>query len=409
MHGHEVEYDVEQTEQLSQVGSTPIIVSAIVGAVALLLGLFAANAEDSGGIRHFLFAYLIAFCFFLSISLGGLFFTALQHLTRAGWSVVVRRLAELVAQGFLPLAILFIPILLSVTTGVSSLYPWDNPKILETNHKLAGKASYLNEGFFLIRVLAYFVGWYFLSYWFLKKSATQDRTGNPQITNTMERVAAPTMIFFGLSISAASIDFLMVLDPDWYSTIFGVYYFAGSFMAFFATMIIAVYVLQAKGLVKIPITVEHRQDLGKLLFAFNCFWAYIAFSQYMLIWYAALPEETQWYKTRQTEGWAFIAVLLIVGHFVLPFLGFMSRYVKRNPKALLFWAVYMLVLHWADLFFIAMPEYSPDTVTFGMIEILTFIGIGGLWLAGVIKLGWNHYLIPIRDPRLKESLNFHNS
>lgn len=205
----------------------------------------------------------------------------------------------------------------------------------------------------------------------------------------------------------------MSLDPHWFSTIYGVYYFAGSVMSFMAVLGILSVGLQKQGLLKEAITVEHLHDIGKLMFGFMCFWAYIAMSQYLLIWYANIPEETVWYKARQEHGWQYVSILLIAGHFAIPFVGFVSRYAKRNATTLVFWSVLLLVMQWVDLFwlvypnFIAEGQFQAPPVPF--VELAALIGVGGVWLAGILYFAADKPLIPLKDPRLAESLAFHNT
>jgi hypothetical protein len=200
----------------------------------------------------------------------------------------------------------------------------------------------------------------------------------------------------------------MSLDAHWFSTIYGIYYFGGSMVAFFAAACLAIAWLRRMGLLRELVGTEHLHDFGKLLFGFNCFWAYIAFSQYLLIWYSNIPEETQWYLRRQQNGWGVISLVLIFGHFAIPFLGMMSREVKRNLAAMTFWSVWLLGMHWLDLYWLAVPQASPAGPTLGLMDLACFVGCGGLFAASWLWLAGSCPLVPVRDPRLPESLAFHN-
>jgi hypothetical protein len=379
-----------------------------IGAGALLCaGVVGFAAGD--GLKSVSYAYLVSFAFFLSISLGALFFVLIQHITRAGWSVVVRRIAELLACGVAPLAILFLPILLPVLAGSSPLYEWNDADVVAGNALLQKKTPYLNASFFTVRWVIYFAAWSLISWRLLAWSRRQDAEQGNGVdwAGRLEQFSCPMAFVAALTLTFASIDLLMSLAPEWFSSIYGVYYFAGAMVSSLATMTITVMWLQNRGLLK-QVTVEHQHDLGKLLFGFNCFWAYIAFSQYLLIWYSNIPEETQWYKIRQENGWQYVSILLIAGHFAIPFLGFMSRYVKRNSTGLTFWAVWLLVMHYIDLYWLAVPQQSPEGPVFGFSLVLCLLGIGGLYLAGVLWLAGDRPLLAHGDPRLPESLEFHN-
>ena len=376
------------------------------GAIGLLIaGLIAVTSNNW---ERFQFSYLHNFCFVLSISLGALFFILIQHLTRAGWSTVVRRLAEMMTNGIIPLAVLFVPIVFLLLNGSDVLFLWNNKELAATDPLLVHKQIYLNPMWFTIRALVYFAFWILCSRYYLMTSAKQDKTGDPQLSLRMERYSAVSLILFALSITFASVDWIISLDPRWFSTIIGVYYFANANVAFYATLAIVVYCANSKGLLNGTVNAEHRHDIGKLLFGFNCFWAYIAFSQYLLYWYANIPEETMWYMRRQENGWELVSMILIVGHFAIPFLGMMSRTVKRNPTQLFCWAVYLLIMCWIDLYWLIIPEVSPGTPAPGLIDLGCLVGIGGFFVFGAVKLSEQFTVLAVKDPRLQESLAFHN-
>ncbi len=200
----------------------------------------------------------------------------------------------------------------------------------------------------------------------------------------------------------------MSLTPHWFSTAYGVYYFSGAAVAALSAVILLLIALQAHGQLVTTITTEHYHELGKLLFAFIVFWGYIAFSQYMLIWYANMPEETEWYMPRQEGGWLAVSLILLFGHLFIPFLGLISRHAKRNKKMLGFWAVWMLVVHWFDMLYLVGPATESPGVLFGLINACCLVGLGLLFLAGVLRLAGDRSLVPTKDPRLGESLGFEN-
>lgn len=381
--------------------------TAMIAGVAGM-GIAGIVAMSSDNWTRFFFSYLHNFCFVLSITLGALFFVLIQHLTRSGWSVVVRRLAEIMTTGFIPVAVLFSPVLLLVLGGSDALFLWNNPETAAADPLIKGKMIYLNSTWFFVRAFAYFAFWILCSRFYLKVSTDQDQSGDPALTLKMERWSALSIILFALTLSFAAIDWIMSLDPHWFSTIIGVYYFANSVVAFFASLAIFIYYLNSKGILAKSINAEHRHDVGKLLYGFNCFWAYIAFSQYLLYWYANIPEETIWFARRQENGWEIVSMILIIGHFVIPFLGLMSRTVKRNSKQLFLWSIYLLAMCWIDLYWLIIPEVSPTSPALSLIDIGCFVGMVGFFVFGVFKVSGTQYLVAKQDPRMPESLAFHN-
>jgi hypothetical protein len=374
------------------------------GLVVALIGLVGSSLLGFNNPQQFYFSYLVSFLFFLSIALGALFFVLVQFATKAGWSVVVRRIAENIA-GTLPLfLLLFIPLL----TGMHELFHWSHADVVANDPLLQGKAAFLNTTFFTIRAVFYVACWTFLGWWYFRNSLKQDVSGDPKITHKLQFWSGPSLILFALTLTFASIDWIMSLDPHWYSTMYGVYFFAGCVVAIYAFMSIITADMQRTGLLKNLITIEHFHDLGKMLFAFVVFWSYIAFSQYLLIWYANIPEETVYYAHRMEGSWLYVGVTLMVGHFFIPFFYLMSRHVKRNKTLLLIGSVWMLGIHYVDLYYLVMPTLHAHDVHLSLLDLSTFLGIGGFFVASV---GWimnKNYLIPIKDPRLAESLAFEN-
>ncbi len=383
-----------------------LLVASGIAAVLGLGGLLALATAGGAGWDRALHAWLVAFAFYLTLSLGALFFVLLQHVTRAGWSVVVRRLAEGMAALFPVLALAAIPILV----GLPRIYHWAEPGAAAHDPMLAAKAGWLDPGFFTIRMVVYLVLWSLLGWYFFSRSVKQDATGDPGLTVTMERRAAPGMILFALTLNFASFDLLMSLDPHWFSTIFGVYVFAGSVVVFFAVLPHVAHWLQHRGELLHTVTIEHYHDMGKLLFAFVVFWAYIAFSQFMLIWYGNIPEETEWFLKRQTGEWTWVSLLLIFGHFVVPFVLLLPRSTKRRVHRLLLVSALMVAMHWVDLYWIAMPELSPSgVVPVNLADLAAMVGLGGVYVGAWVLRMRRHFLVPARDPRLAESLAFENA
>lgn len=373
------------------------------GAALGLAGLAASYALGGGEEKvRALYAYLVAFMYFLSIGLGGLFFVLLHHLARSGWSVVVRRLAEHVSATLW----LFVPLFLPIAWNAGEIFEWMHA---EGDPLLEHKAPYLNPTFFFVRAFVFFAVWVAFSYAYRRASIRQDESGDTKVSGRLRTFSAIGMVLFAFSLNYSSIDWMMSLHAHWFSTIFGVYFFAGSVVAILAAVILLSMGLQASGYLRNIVTAEHYHDLGKLLFAFVVFWAYIAFSQFMLIWYGNLPEETTFFGHRWNEGWQNLSIFLAAGHFALPFLYLLSSDVKRRRATLAIGAVWMLFMHLVDIHWLILPSL-PESHGFHpqLVDLTTLVGVGGLFLAVV---GWNlkgRRLVPVRDPRLAESLAFEN-
>ncbi|HVS66237.1 MAG TPA: hypothetical protein VMT85_22350 [Thermoanaerobaculia bacterium] len=375
--------------------------------IGLAVGVIAAAVSGllaAGNARQFYYSWLVAFLFFLSVGLGSLFFVLIHHATKAGWGVVVRRLAEYTAACLPVLLLLFVPIYL----GRAELYHWTDAQAVAHDHVLSNKAAYLNVGAFVVRALVYFALWSFLALLFLRLSRRQDATADEGLSRQMIRWSGPAILIFALTLTFASFDWIMSLEPHWYSTMFGVYFFAGSVVACFAFLCLLTVTLQQAGCLRDVLTLEHFHDLGKLLFAFTVFWAYIAFSQFFLIWYANLPEETAFFFQRTEGSWLAATRLLVVGHFVVPFFFLMPRSIKRRRPLLLLGASWMLLMHWLDLYWLVMPNLHPEGVRLSLLDLTCFLAVGGLFLAVLGALLRSGALVPIKDPRLVESLEFEN-
>ena len=371
-----------------------------VGVIGVAVSYFLRSGHE----QQFHASWLVSYLYFLSIALGGLFFVMVLFLTKAGWGVTVRRLGENVMVTLPMFAVLFLP----VVQGMGEVFHWSVPGAADHDPLLQAKAKYLDKSLFLWRAAAYLVIWTLLAWFFSRQSHGQDRTGDHRVTRRLQMVSAPGVILFAFSVSFAAIDWMMSLDPHWFSTIFGVYYFSGCLVGIFAFLIVMILLLQAGGLLHNIVTAEHFHDLGKLLFAFTVFWTYIAFSQYFLIWYANIPEETIWYLHRLEGPWLGMTIFLAMGHFIIPFFYLMSRTIKRIKPLLLLGAIWMLFVHFVDIYWIVMPTQSHGGIHFGILDVTTFLGVGGLF---VFAVGWvmgRRALIPVKDPRLPESLGFEN-
>lgn len=397
MSGLDLDNVSPQKFQLDPKLKTAMAALACGGGVLLALGFMV----DHERAWH---AYLVSFFYFTCLAMGGLFFTALQHMASAGWSVNIRRLSEALTA-FIPyLIVLGLPI---VFFAGKDLYLWLDADVVAADPILTGKAAYLNKTFFAIRFVLFAGAWAFFAKKIVGFSLQQDNDGKDEWTTLALKWSVIFVLFFALSFSFFSVDFLMSLEPHWFSTIFGIYCFAGMFQATLALLcLISMYVIH-KGWARGLITIEHVHDLAKYTKAFTVFWAYIAFSQFMLIWYANLPEETIFYLHRSHGGWLYISVGLIVFRFVVPFLALLPRWAKRTPSHLATVCVLILVMQYVDLYWLVYPNYSNEFVAFSWMEIGAFVGfLGGFGLV-VTQFLAKYNLLPIKDPRKSESTNHH--
>lgn len=382
------------------------MIFGVVGVAGL--GLSLTTMGGKVGDENFYHAYLTALMSWLALGLGGMFFTLVQHATRAGWSIVCRRIAEHAMLTLVPLSILAIPV---AFLGVHELYHWADAEHLDAI--LKAKQPFLNEGFFQVRTLIYMAAWAGVSILFWRWSTSQDKARDPVALTHKMRFAAPFgIMIFTLSMTFGAFDWVMSLDPHWFSTIFGVYYFAGCVTTIHAFIAIVVILLHRSGHLRGVVTQEHFHDLGKMMFAFTVFWTYIGFSQYMLIWYASIPEETHWFSYRGHGDFLTLSLVLVGARFVVPFLGLMSRKIKRNPRTLIVAAVWVVCAQVVDMIWLVHPPLANARgsmeLNIGLADVTTFIGIGGIVLATFTWALGRAALVPMKDPRLEESINFEN-
>lgn len=375
----------------------------LAGIGLLVLGGALLALFGPGDPRRFFAAWLVAFVFFLSLALGCLYFALIHTAMTGAWGIVVRRVAENAAATIPVFALLFLP----VAFGVHSLYHWSHAEAAAHDALLRHKQPYLNEPFFFARAALYFVVWSAIALWFRSLSRRQDAGAHPELAAKLSRYSGALLVPLSLTYTFAAFDWLMSLQPHWYSTIFGVYVFSGGLVAGFALCAIAAVVLEKSRLVP-GITVEHFHDLGKLLFAFTVFWAYIAFSQFFLIWYGNIPEETIWYKVRLEGGFRLLTIALAVGHFALPFFFLMPRSVKRNAATLVASALWLLAMHFVDVYWVVIPSIEGLGARPGIVDAAAMLAAGGAFLAAFGFLTLRSPLVPQGDPRLAESLAFEN-
>ena len=344
-------------------------------------------------------AFLLASLFVLFLSLGGLFFTATQHASKAGWSANIRRLMEGFGA-YLPWGALAA---LALLLSGDSLYVWLNPAKAAGDPLLAHKAPYLNIWFFLIRLIAFFAIWIWFARQLTGFSLKQDETGDSSLTQKSGSRSVAFLILFALSFSFFTVDVLMSLEPHWFSTVFGLYAFAGLFQSFIAALILLVIYFRRRGPLANLVNENHLHDLGKFLLGCTIFWAYIAFSQYMLIWYANLPEEAIYYHSRSQRPWLWISIALVVFKFIVPFLFLLPRWIKRNESAMIFASILILIMQYADIYWMIYPIYDPERLHFGLMEIGALLGFGGLFVYSLLSFFSKHPAAPLKDPWKEES------
>ncbi len=381
-------------------GGRSLVVGSLVAAV---VGLGLTGLRGLGDARVALSAYLVAFVYWLGLALGALALLMAFHAAKARWMVVVRRPLEAMAGTVLVTPVLFLPIAL----GMRVLFPWagstaglDEEELRLIHHR----APYLNPTFFLVRAAIYFAVWIVFARLFWRWSTRQDQSGAAGLTVKAWKLGAGGLPALGLTLTFASVDWLMSLGVKWYSTIWGVYYFAGSFVGAIALLILATFALTRTPALDQTVKPAHWLSLGKLLLAFTCFWGYIAFAQYMLGWVGDLPDTIPWMLLRQNHAWRWIGGALLVGHFVVPFLLLLSRPRKMDPRRLAPVAAWILVIHFVDLYWLVMPQVRPDSIVPDWSNLTAVLGVGGAVVATCVTLLRGKHALPVRDPFLPESL-----
>ncbi len=376
--------------------------AAIVAVVFLGLGFVGLGVNP----KATLFSYLVAFAYWAGVALTSLITLMIFHAFRAKWMVVLRRPLETMAATLPLFLFLALPLLYSM----GQIYSWVKPELggfaAHELEALKHKAVYLNPTFFTVRTIFYFAVSGLIAWLLFGWSTRQDTTGEVNLSQRQRNLGTGALPLMAMVITFAGFDWLMSLNPTWFSTIFGVYYFAGSFWSTIAILIIVSTVARGRDPFAEHVNVEHIHNLGKLLLTFTCFWGYIAFSQMMLIWIANLPEETPFYIVRMKGEWAAVGIALIIGHFFVPFGLLLSRDLKRNPTRLSLVAGWALLMNLLDIFWLVMPTYNANEVTPHIWLLFFFVGLGAAGTAfGLWRLR-GQYTIPVRDPFLEVSLRY---
>jgi hypothetical protein len=369
-----------------------LIAGAVGGAVSLI-GLFSNPAQ-------FFQSYLMAYMFVLGASLGCLALGMIHQLSGGAWGVVTRRLIGAASRVLPVLTLLFLPI----AFGIGHLYDWSDADIVAGDVVLRGKRVYLNTPFFLARAAVYFLAWNALTYFLNKWSLEQDRSPDPRIARRMQRLSGGGLLVYGLTVTFASFDWLMSLDPHWYSTIYGVLLMGGQGLTALAFLIVALTWFSRRQPLDAIVVPGHFHDLANLMLAFVMLWAYFSFSQYLIIWSGNLPEEITWYVNRQHDGWRFVGPGLIVFHFAVPFLLLLFRSVKRASTTIWKVAVGILVAKLVDLFWLIAPRFHPDRLFISWMDVVLPLSLVALWLGCFIWQLRGRAILPVHDPQFEEAL-----
>lgn len=374
--------------------------------------------------KTFSYSWLFACYFFFTIASGGLFWVLLHNVSNSGWGVAIRRIMEHLANMIPYIFILLIPILI-LQEPREALYEWmqklrlASEKGEDPEYLLKNKAPYLTMGFFFIRFFTYAILLSGIAWLMRKWSVGQDSSGDIRPTFWARRASAGFVPVFAVSATFMAFDLLMGLDWTWFSTMWGVYIFAGSALSSMAVMILTITFLRSRGYMLKVVSLEHYHIMGKFMFAFTVFWAYISFSQFFLYWYANVTEETKFYIIRNTEGWHYMSIFLVFGHFVMPFAFLLRQRAKKDMRQICGAACWVLLVHFIDIYWIIMPERGPSitandpimqiTIPYGIIlDILAFISVGSIMVWAYLRSIGDYSIYPSRDPRLLESARLVN-
>jgi hypothetical protein len=364
--------------------------------LAFLLILIVAALISVDQRKQFFQSYLVSYLFWIGIALGSLALLMLQYLTGGEWGLIIRRVLEAATRTLPLMAILFAPII----KGAHYIYPWTHAEEMHQTLALEEKARlYLNLPFFAGRAALYFAIWILLAYLLNKWSMEQDRTGDGRFNRRMRMISGPGLAALVLVVTFASVDWAMSLNPDWFSTIYGLLFVVAWSLSALAFVIAVIAFLANHAPLAGVVRPGHFQDLGKLMLALVMLWAYFAFSQFLIVWSGNLPEEIQWYLPRLRGGWGVIALLVVIFHFAFPFLLLLSASLKRNARKLLVLAGLILLMRMVDLFWMIAPEFWPERVHISWMDVLALLAIGGLWLGMFLWQLSKRPLLPINDPQ----------
>ena len=372
---------------------TRALIVGVVFLVLLIIGAFVSREQ-------FFHAYLVGFLFWVGITVGSLALLMLQHLTGGAWGIVIRRVLEAATRTLPLMALLFVPIVL----GLKQIYPWTHPEAMHTEALQVKAAKFLNPSFFTIRAVVYFAIWSLAAFLLNRFSLQQDRNPSRRLRKNMQFVSGPGLVVLVLAVTFASIDWVMSLDPAWFSTIFGLIFVASWTLSALAFTTLTMTWLARREPMNAVVQRSHFHDWGNLTLALVMLWTYFAFSQYLIIWSGNLPEETTWYVARKHGGWGVIALAIVILQFVFPFLSLLSRATKTSAQKLALLAVLILAMRIVDVIWLIEPTYHPGDFVLNWMDFVAPIAIGGLWLAVFSWQLQKRPLVPINDPQLEQAL-----
>ena len=370
--------------------------AAIVGIAASAVSVIGLLINPT----QFLQSYLMAYMWCLGATLGCLGLGMIHQLSGGEWGVLLRRPIGAASRVLPVLTVLFVPILL----GMTRLYPWTDANLVANDEVLHHKHLYLNIPFFLVRAVVYFTAWNWLVFLLNRWSLQQDTNPDPRIARRMQKLSGGGLVVYGLTITLASFDWLMSLDPHWFSTMYGVLTIGGQGLTAIAFLIIVVVWLSRRPPLRAIVLPSHLHDLGNLMLAFTMLWAYFAFSQYLIIWSGNLPAEIDWYLHRSFTSWRIIALSLVVTHFALPFVLLLSRRIKRQAELIVKVAVWVLAVRLLDMLWLVAPAFHHDGLSVSWMDVTLPIALGGIWLTAFIWQLRGRAILPVHDPEFEETL-----
>jgi hypothetical protein len=378
---------------LRQFGMT----AGVLGAILAVLGFFVS------GLDRFYEAYLVAYTFWMGVILGSMALLMVQHLSGGVWGIVLRRPFEAAVRTLPFMTFLFLPIF----AGMHSLYEWSHAGITETDPIIAAKAAYLNTPFFVLRQVFYFAIWNLIGFLLTKWSQEHDRTGEPALLGKLSALSGGGLVIYFLTVTFAMVDWTMSVNPHWFSTIWGMLYIGGQGLSAFAFGIVVLVMLARVAPLNRVLTSHHFHDLGKFLFAFLMLWAYLQFSQFLIIWSANIPEEIPHYLNRWENSWRYLSIFIVVGHFMVPYALLLSRDLKRNYGKLQIIAAWILFARIADYWWHVAPELHKEGLTISLLDVGLPLVLGGIFISLFVAQLGGHSLLPVNDPQLDKALHHH--
>ena len=373
------------------------MIAGVLGVVLAVAGFFMSGAD------RFFEAYLVAYTFWMGVVLGCMALLMVQYLSGGVWGIVLRRPFEAAVRTLPIMTVLFLPIVL----GMHSLYEWSHEGITATDPVIASKELYLNTPFFLIRQVIYFAIWNVIGFLLTKWSAEHDRTGEPALLGKLANLSGAGLVLYFLTMTFAMVDWTMSVNPHWFSTIWGLLYIGGQGLSAFAFGIVVLVMLAQVAPLNRVLTSHHFHDLGKFLFAFLMLWAYLSFSQFLIIWSANIPEEIPHYLNRWENSWKFLSIFIIVGHFMVPYALLLSRDLKRNSRKLRLIATWILAARLADYWWHVAPELHKDGMALTLLDVALPLAIGGVFISLFVSQLGGRSLLPVNDPDLDKALHHH--